>query len=51
VRLEQEKIISRTPNFPPGRPTRLDLLEKQEAGCMDPDYLNELKKHFGIEIG
>jgi crotonobetainyl-CoA:carnitine CoA-transferase CaiB-like acyl-CoA transferase len=49
--LEQEKVISKTPDFPPGRPTRLDLLEKQQAGCIDPDYLNELKQHFGIGIG
>jgi CoA:oxalate CoA-transferase len=51
VRLEKDKVISRTPDFPPGRPTRLDLLEKQQAGSMDPDYLTELRKHFGIGIG
>jgi crotonobetainyl-CoA:carnitine CoA-transferase CaiB-like acyl-CoA transferase len=51
ARLEQEKVISKIPDFPPGRPMRLDLLEKQEAGCIDPDYLDELKKHFGAEIG
>jgi crotonobetainyl-CoA:carnitine CoA-transferase CaiB-like acyl-CoA transferase len=49
--LEQEKVISKTPEFPPGRPTRIDLLEKQQAGCIDPDYLTELRKHFGIGIG
>ena len=49
--LEQERVISKTPEFPPGRPTRVDLLEKQQAGCIDPDYLNELRKHFGIGIG
>jgi len=27
------------------------LLEKQQAGCIDPDYLTELRKHFGIGIG
>jgi crotonobetainyl-CoA:carnitine CoA-transferase CaiB-like acyl-CoA transferase len=51
ARLEEEKIISKTPNFPPGRPTRLELLEKQDAGLVDPDYLGELKRHFDIEIG
>jgi hypothetical protein len=27
------------------------LLEKQQAGCIDSDYLKELRKHFGIGIG
>jgi hypothetical protein len=49
--LEQKKVISKTPEFPPGRPTRIDLLEKQQAGSIDPDYLTELRKYFGIGIG
>jgi crotonobetainyl-CoA:carnitine CoA-transferase CaiB-like acyl-CoA transferase len=49
--LEEEKVISKTPAFPPGRPTRLDLLEKQQAGLLDPDYLEELTKHYGSVIG
>jgi crotonobetainyl-CoA:carnitine CoA-transferase CaiB-like acyl-CoA transferase len=51
ARLEEEKVIAKTPAFPPGKPTRLDLIEKQQAGFIDPDYLDELKKHFGAEIG
>jgi crotonobetainyl-CoA:carnitine CoA-transferase CaiB-like acyl-CoA transferase len=50
-RLEEEKVIAKTPVFPPGKPTRLDLLEKQQAGSIDPDYLDELRKHFGTGIG
>jgi len=49
-RLEEEKIITKIPAFPPGRPTRLDLIEKQQAGFIDPDYRSELKKHHGAEI-
>ena len=51
ARLEEEKVIAKIPVFPPGRPTRLDLLEKQRAGSVDPDYLDELRKHFGAKIG
>ena len=50
-RLEEEKIIAKIPAFPPGRPTRFDLIEKQRAGSIDPDYGDELKKHYGIENG
>jgi crotonobetainyl-CoA:carnitine CoA-transferase CaiB-like acyl-CoA transferase len=50
-RLEEEKVVSRLPTFPAGRATRFDLIEKQQAGTFDPDYLSELGKHFGIEIG
>jgi crotonobetainyl-CoA:carnitine CoA-transferase CaiB-like acyl-CoA transferase len=51
ARLEEEKIIAKVPAFPPGRPTRVDLIEKQLAGSIDPAYRDELKKHFGTEIG
>ncbi|MEJ2245818.1 MAG: CoA transferase [Acidobacteriota bacterium] len=51
AQLEKENIIADIPAFPPGRPSRLDLIEKQQAGFMDPDYLNELRKHFSTGIG
>jgi len=51
ARLEEEKVIGRTPVFPAGRQTRLDLVEKQKAGTIDPDYLDALKKHYQTEIG
>jgi benzylsuccinate CoA-transferase BbsF subunit len=50
-RLEEEKVIGSTPTFPPGRPTRIDLIEKQGAGWFDPDYLSELRKKYGEDIG
>jgi benzylsuccinate CoA-transferase BbsF subunit len=50
-RLEDEEVIGKLPVFPPGRPTRLDLLEKQQAGSINKDYLDELKKHYGVGIG
>ncbi len=50
-RLEEEKVIGGKPTFPPGRPTRIDLIEKQKGGWFDPDYINELRKIFGEEIG
>jgi len=50
-RLEEEKVLGGTPNFPPGRPTRVDLMEKQGAGWFDPDYLAELRKEYGEDIG
>jgi crotonobetainyl-CoA:carnitine CoA-transferase CaiB-like acyl-CoA transferase len=50
-RLEEEKVIAKTPAFPHGRPTRLDLLEKQQAGFLDPDYLEALTKHYESAIG
>ena len=51
AQLEQERVIARTPAFPLGRPTRLDLLTKQQAGSIDPDYLDELTKHYGVAVG
>ncbi|MFC1870120.1 CaiB/BaiF CoA transferase family protein [Chloroflexota bacterium] len=50
-KLEEEKVIGGTPAFPPGRPTRVDFIKKQEAGCFDPDYLGELRKEYGEDIG
>lgn len=50
-KLEEEKVIGGTPTFPPGRPTRIDLIEEQEAGWFDPDYLSELRKKYGEDIG
>jgi crotonobetainyl-CoA:carnitine CoA-transferase CaiB-like acyl-CoA transferase len=49
--LEKDNIINAIPTFPSGRPTRLDLIEKQQAGFVDPEYLRNLQKHFGVEIG
>ena len=50
-KLENEEVIGKVPVFPRGRPTRLDLLEKQQAGFIDPSYLRELSEHYGIGIG
>jgi benzylsuccinate CoA-transferase BbsF subunit len=50
-RLEEEKIVGGAPVFPPGRPTRIDLVEKQGAGWFDPDYLAEIRKRYGEDIG
>jgi len=49
--LEKENIIGGIPKFPPGRPTRMDLVEKRGAGWRDPDYLSELRKKHGDDIG
>jgi len=49
--LEEEKVIGGLPKFPPGRPTRIDLVEKGGAGWVDHDYLSELRKKFGEDIG
>jgi crotonobetainyl-CoA:carnitine CoA-transferase CaiB-like acyl-CoA transferase len=50
-RLEQEKVVGGTPVFPPGRRTRADLIEKQGEGWFDPDYLVEIRKKHGDDIG
>lgn len=50
-KLEEEKVISRQHTFPTGRPTRTDLIEKQEAGWFDSDYLNELSESYGEDMG
>ena len=50
-RLAEDKIIGGPPVFPRGRPTRTDLIEEQEAGWFDPDYLAELRKKHGKDLG
>ena len=37
--LEAEKIIGGAPSFPPGRPTRLNLIQAQDAGQIDTNYI------------
>lgn len=49
--LEEEKVIGGIPKFPPGRPTRMELVEKKGAGWLDRDYLSELRKKYGEDIG
>jgi crotonobetainyl-CoA:carnitine CoA-transferase CaiB-like acyl-CoA transferase len=44
--LAQEKIIGGPPAFTKGRPTRLDLIEGQNSGWIDPEYKNRLKKRY-----
>jgi len=54
AKLEEEKIVEKIPKFPPGRPVRKDLIEKQAgegAGCFEANYLEELRKRFGDDIG
>jgi len=53
-KLEEEKVIGRVPKFPPGRPIRKDLIESQAgkgAGYFDPDYLAELRRIYGEDVG
>lgn len=50
-RLEEEKVIGGTFTFIRGKPTRIDLIEKQGSCSIDPDYLGELSKHYGDNIG
>ena len=50
-KLIEAKIIGGPPNFTRGRPTRVDLIEEQKAGWFDPDYLDELRKIHGEDIG
>lgn len=49
--LAEKKIIGGPPSFPRGRPTRTDLVEKQQAGWFAPDYLERLRKIHGGDIG
>jgi crotonobetainyl-CoA:carnitine CoA-transferase CaiB-like acyl-CoA transferase len=51
TQLENDNVISSSPTFPSGRPTRVDLITKQQAGSIDAEYLQELRKHFGQDIG
>jgi hypothetical protein len=50
-KLVGDKIIGGPPHFPRGRPTRVDLIEEQKAGWFDSDYLDELRKIHGEDIG
>lgn len=50
-KLAEDTIIGSIPNFPKGRPTRVDLITEQEAGWFDPDYLDELRKAHDEDIG
>ncbi len=50
-KFEEEKVIGGIPAFPPGKPTRTNLIEKQQAGWLDPDYLDEIKRVYGRDIG
>jgi crotonobetainyl-CoA:carnitine CoA-transferase CaiB-like acyl-CoA transferase len=49
--LEEKNVIGGIPKFPQGRPTRIDLIEKGGAGWVDRNYLSELRKKFGEDIG
>ena len=47
--LEEEKVIGGIPTFPPGRPTRTDIMERQGGqggGWFDHDYLTEIKEEY-----
>jgi crotonobetainyl-CoA:carnitine CoA-transferase CaiB-like acyl-CoA transferase len=53
-KLTEEKVTGTIPRFPPGRPARTDLIEKQVgkgAGYIDPDYLAEIRKTHGDDLG
>ncbi len=50
-KLAEDKIIGGPPNFPRGRPTRVDLIEEQKAGWFDHHYLNELRKTHEKDLG
>jgi crotonobetainyl-CoA:carnitine CoA-transferase CaiB-like acyl-CoA transferase len=45
--LAQEKIIGGPPSFARGRPTRLELIEKQGSGWIDHEYKDQLQKRYG----
>jgi len=49
--LESEKIIGGAPAFPPGRPTRVNLIQAQDAGQIDTNYINELRDKYNKDIG
>ena len=50
-KLEEEKAIGGTFTFIRGKPTRINLVEKQGSCSVDPDYLSELSRHYGDDIG
>ncbi len=49
--LEAEKVIGGAPSFPPGRPTRLNLIQAQDAGAIDANYTDELRKKYNKDMG
>jgi benzylsuccinate CoA-transferase BbsF subunit len=51
AKLEAEKIIGGAPSFPPGRPTRVNLIQSQDAGQIDPNYNSELSEQYKKDIG
>ena len=51
IALEGEKVIGGAPSFPPGRPTRLNLIQAQDAGQLDRNYIKELREKYKIDIG
>jgi crotonobetainyl-CoA:carnitine CoA-transferase CaiB-like acyl-CoA transferase len=44
--LARDKIIGGPPQFPRGRPTRLDLFQQQQSAVLDPGYQEELRKRY-----
>jgi hypothetical protein len=44
--LARDKIIGGPPQFPRGRPTRLDLFQQQQSAVLDPGYQEELLKRY-----
>jgi benzylsuccinate CoA-transferase BbsF subunit len=50
-KLEQEGVLGKSPTFPKGRPTQVNLVENQGAGWFDSGYLTELSKIYGNDIG
>lgn len=50
-RLAEVNVIGGTFTFVRRKPTRIDLIKKQGSCSVDPDYLSELSKHYGGDIG
>jgi len=53
AKLEEEKIIGTAPSYRAGGEKGLPLKAMEEQGVMtlDPDYLEEMSRAFGEEIG
>ena len=49
-KLEEAGVIGKSPVFPQGKPTRLDLITRQKSGELDPDYLGKLRIAYGQDI-
>jgi len=49
--LENEQVIGGAPSFPPGRPTRLNLIQQQNAGALDADYTGRLREKYRTDMG